>query len=338
MNQNKKDGQPGSQFDSGFGGTMFGGGTSQFNGNGGTQAGGGGGAGQSQGPGEFASGFGGTNAVSQIFKEGGFSGDETRKKVLIAGGVVAALGALAAVYFLFFQEKTPTADSAATPTASAENANSENVNADDAAATDEEMLAEEEGVEEGAGEGAGEGAEDAATEGASAAAPAVIGSSGSYAYNEEAGGPVVNAAPGSFLEVSRRADFASLYVTGRVGSSGAFRIPNPPPGRVYWRQQGGSVTEITVAPPPGLGLQFQAPATLTEGAQVSWSATGPASFFRLEFSPDQSFVSVAHMMSTSQTSAAVAGVTAGSYYVRVSGFNKAAGKWEHSSATKVEVQ
>jgi len=324
---------------------MFGGGTSQFGS--GTQAGGGNQAGGGQGQGEFASGFGGTNAVSQIFKEGGFNGDDTRKKVLIAGGIVAALGALAAVYFLFFQEKTPGAESAATPTANAENANNENANAaataeGEAAASDEEMLADGEALEEGAEEGAvEEGAveEGAVEAGATApAAPAVVGSSGSYTYNEEAGGPVVNAAPGSFIEVSRRADFASMYVTGRVGSSGAFRIPNPPPGRVYWRQQGGGASEITVAPPPGLGLQFQAPATLTEGAQVSWSATGAAAFFRLEFSPDQSFVAISHMMSTSQTSAALAGVTAGSYYVRVSGFNKAAGRWEHSSATKVEVQ
>ena len=72
--------------DGGFGGSMFGGGqaSSQFNpgaGGGGTNAGGPPG-------GDFASGFGGTNAVSQIFKEGGFAADEKKKKMLNTNGMI----------------------------------------------------------------------------------------------------------------------------------------------------------------------------------------------------------------------------------------------------------
>ena len=351
MNQNKKDGQPGSQFDSGFGGTMFGGGNTQFGGGtnagptgagpGATQGGFGGAPGGTNG-GEFASGFGGTNAVSQIFREGGFSGEDRRKKFLIGGAVVAALAACAAVYFLFVQEKPPAADA---PAAAAESADASADNAaeeeDGAATGDEEYADEEEGSAEGEGAaeaGAASAPASAGAGAASAGAPIVAGSS-SYDYNEEAGGPVVSAPAGSVIEVSRRASFSDRYVTGTVGQGGTFRIPNPPPGKVYWRSQGsGSANQITVNPPVGLGIQFQAPATLSEGGNLSWTATGPSAYFRVEFATDPSFATNAHVISTNQMAAPVTGVSAGSYFVRIGGLNRAAGKWEFSQASKLEVQ
>jgi hypothetical protein len=349
MNQQKKDGQPGSQFDSGFGGSMFGGGgNTQF---GGQQPGQPGQQGNNSqfgagGGGDFASGFGGTNAVSQIFKEGGFAGDEKKKRMVIFGALAVVVLALGGVYLMFSGDsaeeamlETPVADGAA----AAEGAEGAEAGAEAGAAA--EGAAEgAEAAEAGdvAAEDAAEG-EDAAMEAAPAEAPAaavaMTGQSSTYDYNEEMGGPMVQAAAGSTIEVARRADFADAYVIGSVGAAGSFRIPNPPPGKVYWRVQGSqSASEITVNPPPGLGVDFTAPASLSEGTQLSWSASGPVAFFRVEFGTDQAFSSVAHVISTSQTSVGVTGVSAGSYFVRLGGLNRASGKWEYSAATSITVQ
>lgn len=343
MSQQKKDGQPGSQFDSGFGGSMFGGGgNTQFNGQGQpTNAGpsGGGNGGNSQfGGGEFASGFGGTNAVSQIFKEGGFAGDERKKRIALFAGLAALVLCGGAVYFMFMDDSADmpvdaTAEMAA-PTDAASDAATD-------AATDgstDAALADE-GAEEAMEDEAAEGAEASAPSLPAAAAPAITGDTTTYDYNEEMGGPVVSATAGSVIEVARRADFADAYVLGSVGSSGQFRIPNPPPGAIYWRIQGtqGS-NQITVNPPAGLGINFAAPASISEGTQLSWSSSGPVAYYRVEFSTDQSFSSLAHVISTSQSAVGVTGVAAGSYFVRLGGFNRASGKWEYSAGSSVTVQ
>lgn len=317
MNQNKKDNQ-GSQFDSGFGGSMFGGG-------GQTNVGGGSGTPGAPG-GEFgnASGFGGTNAVSQIFKEGGFAGDEKKKRMIVLGAAIAAVVAcLGAVWFLFFNDSSSSETPAATtPVAAAPVAKTDAV----------EAAAAEDGADDGAEEADSEAVE------APAAAPATSGTSSSYAYNEEQGGPVVTVAASAAIEVSRKPDFSVPYVAGHANSAGQFRIPNPPPGKIYWRQQGAQGSnEITVTAPPSLGLSFSAPAEIAAGGSVSWQASGPVSYYRVELSADQSFGSVANVVSTSSQSAALKEVSPGSYFVRVGGLNKASGKWEFSRAASMKV-
>ncbi len=325
MNQPKdKSAQPtqaSSQFESGFGGSMFGGANgSQFNSqSNGSQFGGPGNTGTQAG-GEFgATSFGGTNAVSQIFKEGGFGGDDKKKKMIVVGAAIAAVVVcLGAVWYLFFNEDGT--ETAATTPAITEPAT--------APATQEEAATDEDDAEE-----------DAAPATTSAApAGAASGNGSTWAYNEESGGPVITVAPGAAVEVSRLASFAESYVAGKANEAGKFRIPAPPPGKVFWRLQGQSNSnEITITPPPGLGLSFNAPGKLASGGQLKWSASGPVAFFRVEFGTDAKFTSVSHAISTSQTSAAAKDVGAGTYFVRVGGFNRASGKWEWSSASSVNV-
>lgn len=326
MNQPKeKSAQPtqaSSQFESGFGGSMFGGANgSQFNSQAnGSQFGGAGNSGTQAG-GEFgATSFGGTNAVSQIFKEGGFGGDDKKKKMIVVGAAIAAVVVcLGAVWYLFFSEGG-TESEVTTPAITEPVA---------LPVTQEEAATSEDDAEEDAAP---------VPSAAEALVPAAAANGSTWAYNEESGGPVISVAPGAGIEVSRLASFAESYVAGKANEAGKFRIPAPPPGKVFWRQQGQSnANEITITPPASLGLSFNAPGTLASGGQLKWSASGPVAFFRVEFGTDANFTSVSHAISTSQTSAAAKDVGAGTYFVRVGGFNRASGKWEWSSASSVNV-
>jgi hypothetical protein len=320
MSQNKNDnkGQ-----DSGFGGSMFGG----NGGAGGTNAGGG----NSQFGGDFQGGFGGTNAVSQIFKDGGSGGGDDKKKrmIMIAAVGVTVAAVAAGGWFLFFDDAAPSAETTeVAPTAPvvppAESA--------ETAAVEEATDDTEEAVEE-----------DTAAPATSAPAQAnedteVIGSS-NYTYNEEKGGPVIKSTAGANIQVSRAESFSPLYVTGKANADGKFQIPNPPPGEIFWRVSGSNAaTKITIKPPPSLTFDFSAPAEVAAGGTLGWSATGPAAFFRLEVSTDQSFANLAAVVSTKENQAALNNIAAGRYYVRLGGFNKASGKWEYSNASQTNVK
>jgi hypothetical protein len=322
----RKDDQTNSQFDTGFGGGTFGG-----------TSGGGSPKSQAQMGGEFSSGFGGgTNAVSQIFRDGGQGGDDKRRKMVMAllfGVVVVALGY--AGYIFFFEGDTSSeapivvttpapksAPSAVTSTDSKAVADAKPTAAA-AAATDDALEEEEEEGEE----------EELAVD---TKAP---GSASTYAYNEMGGGPMVQASPGTAIEVSRKQDFSEMYMTGTVNASGQLRIPNPPPGQIYWRVAGKpEVTEITVTAPPKLNLAMKVGASIGASETLQWSSNGEVAHYRLELSSDANFSSIAHSFSTNKSQLALSGVNPGNYFIRVGGLNVAAGRWEFTRGSAVEVK
>lgn len=337
----RKDDQNSAQFDTGFGNA------------GGTFGGSAGGAAKSQAAqgGEFSSGFGGgTNAVSQIFRDGGAADDRSHKiKVgLILG--IAATAVVYSIYYFVFDETdtgvevpvvTTTPEAAVTPLAEAEkpiDMTSTDTSADkpaDAAgatATDSATeVAEEEEVEED-GEEMEEG-EELLT----AAGPAT--SSSTYQYSEVGGGPIVTASAGTSIEVSRSPEFNVIYISGVVGQSGQLRIPNPPPGKVYWRVAGQSEsTEITVLPPPKLNIGMRIGASVALNETLQWSADGEVGHYRVEFSGEPSFGNVIHSLSTNQNQIALSGVEPGNYFIRVGGLNVASGRWEYTRGSSVEVK
>ncbi|MEN9810583.1 MAG: hypothetical protein RLZZ488_2150 [Pseudomonadota bacterium] len=323
----RKDEQSSSQFDTGFGaGGTFGG-----------TSGGGSPKSQAQMGGEFSSGFGGgTNAVSQIFNGGGGGQDDKRRKMtyMVIMGAVGFI-IVGAGYFLLFDDSLstepapetavvtpaakPTTDAGAKPTTEA---------IPGAAVTD---ATEEEATEED--EETEEDGEELATD---AVAPS---SSASYTYNENGGGPIVQAAAGTGIEVSRKADFSEMYISGTTNAGGQLRIPNPPPGKIYWRVAGKTeVTEITVAAAPKLNIAMKIGASIGASETLQWSADGEAAHFRLEFASDAAFTSIAHSFSTNKSQLALSGVNPGNYFVRVGGLNVAAGRWEFTRGSSVEVK
>lgn len=324
----RKDEQNNSQFDTGFGGGTFGG-----------TSGGGSPKSQAQMGGEFSSGFGGgTNAVSQIFRDGGQGGDDKRRKsimMVLFGVFFVALVYLG--YSFFFEEGaespvvvSPTPASKATAAAPAASSTPAAVADAQSAATAATAAAEDDAAEEDEEE------EDESELASDAKAP---GSASSYTYNEVGGGPIVQAASGTSIEVSRKQDFSEMYMTATANASGQVRIPNPPPGKVYWRVAGKTdVTEITVQPAPKLNIAMKIGASIAASDTLSWSAKGDVAHYRLEFATDASFGSVSHSFSTNKSQVALSGVNPGNYFVRVGGLNVAAGRWEYTRGSAVEVK
>lgn len=257
---------------------------------------------------EFGSGFGATNAVSQIFREGSAE-DERRKKIIAAAVAVAAMVFCGGAIYWFYSGESAVDESAIVA--------SEEMPAAPALAEapmSEQLLP---AVESMAG--------------------ASVGSS-TWTYNEEEGGPVINVPAGTMVEAARDESFSQMYVYG-VARDGSFRIPNPPPGKVYWRTQGASdFNTIEVLSPVSLGLSFSAPSSLSANGQMSWSANGPVAFYRIELATDSSFANVSHVFSTSETQMTMKDVSTGKYHVRLGGFNRASGKWEWTSGSPLDIR
>jgi hypothetical protein len=323
FNNNNKDAngnpsQGSSQFDYGMSASQFGqggggngGDNSQFNGAGG----------------EFGTGFGGTNAVSQIFKQGGLADEDKKRRMMIGGAAAAAILACAGLLLWFSWEDFFGGET--TPEGEVTDGMKPATDAA-AIATEAPAVAPSEVVAEATPEAA------PAVLAEQPAPPAEAG--GSYTYNEMDGGPLVPATDGAVIEVARRADFADAYILGRA-KGGQLRIPNPPPGKIYWREQGGTASnEMSIGEPESLGVSFSPPGSVANGAQLTWSASGTAGFFRIEFATDASFNNVAAYISTGQNAAAVKDVAAGQYHVRVGGLNLKSGKWEYSGGSAITVQ
>lgn len=312
--QNPKTGfnQGGNQDAGGFGA----GGQSQFGGSqfGGSQFGAGGGGGAGGNPGEFSNaGFGGTNAVSQIFKDGGFDDGKRKRTMFIIAGVVVVGVCGAAAWWLFSGDKTEPEKALEAPLAVTE--------APVAVEEEEEMLDEEVPLET-----------------SPVAGPALTGGEISVAYDARLGGVTINANAGAIIEVSRSADFSDSYVRG-VAQAGAFQIPLPPPGKIYWREQGGAEANVVnISAPESASVSFSAPQTFQKGGSLSWTGSGPVAYYRVEFSTDKEFSNVVSAFATSQTSITPGEVASGSYFVRVGAFNAASGAFQYSSAGNVTVE
>lgn len=294
-------------------GTSEGGFGSVFN-DGGTSAG---------GNSEFQTNFGAENtAMGDIFKAGGNGSDEKKKRLIFLSAAGAALvmcvGAL-----MFLMESDPAEEPSVMPVATP---------AANAALTAPTTTAP--AAEEAEDASATDNVEDAPAPNAASS----VATNATYAYNEKDGGPVVSATSGATVEVSRKADFSVPYVYG-LAKDGKFRIPNPPPGSIYWREKGSATAhQITVTAPETLSLSLTAPGSVAAGESLTWSAKGNAAFFRVEFASDPNFEHVAHVLATSKTSVAVKDVAAGKYHVRLAGFNTAAGRWDYSHPSSIEVK
>lgn len=319
----RKDDQSNAQFDTGFGSAA-----------GGTFGGSAGAPPRSQAAmgGEFSNGFGGgTNAVSQIFRDGAMGADDKRRKVTMGILVGAAVVIIAGSVYYFMLDGGEMSTEAPTTATTPVPVSADKAKVGDAAKDKEisDALADEDSEEMDSEEDADE----------LASAPTETTSSGTYTYNEMGGGPIVTAPEGTTIEVSRAQDFSVMYMTGTVGSSGKLRIPNPPPGKVYWRVAGKSdATEITIEPAAKLNLEMKVGATLGASETVKWDAEGDAAFYRFEMAGDAAFNNISHAFSTSKSQVTLSGVNPGTYFVRVGGLNVASGRWEYTKGSSVEVK
>jgi hypothetical protein len=295
--------------------------------------------------GEFTSNFGtNTNAVSQIFKEGGFVGNN-RMKYMIIGGV--ALVVVAIVFFVLTGEEST--DEFKDETAAEETTADDKE--DEAAVTEETDEAEEATTEAEAAEPAV--TETAATEAPvmQAAEPAATGpialaepaDAASVNYDETQGPAVFSwTGGGGHIVFSRNSTMSPETLRIKV-SGNSYKFHHPWPGTWYWKVQNGSgsseTRSFTVSPPARRNVQLAAPggALSGNGGTVSWQGDVNIAFYRVEIA-NGSWANPLYRFATTGNSVQLNGVTAGQYQMRVGAFSEVSGRWEYTAPVPVSVQ
>lgn len=299
--------------------------------------------------GEFNSNFGtNTNAVSQIFKEGGFVG-QSRAKYFAIGGVVLVL--VAVLFFVFTGEDSEDSDETAEQTAS-----------EQADEPKEEAEAEPEKEETAkVQEPAATPKEEVAAAAAPVAAPVRSTSASSFgsgkvtlsepangsniAYDESQGPAQFSwTGGGGYIVFSRNPQMKPAEMRIRVnGNSYAFH--HPWPGTWYWRVENRSgktdVRSFTVGAPQRRNVSLSQPtaggALAGNGGTVSWQGDARVASYRVEFS-NGGWAKPAHRFASSGNSVQVQGVAPGQYQMRVGAFSEVAGRWEYTTPISVTVQ
>lgn len=299
--------------------------------------------------GEFTSNFGtNTNAVSQIFKEGGFV-NQNRTRFIVLGAVVVLFVAVAAYLFtgeepaeedLFNQTvaedplDTTKEDSLAAgeavndPLATAEELPTEALPMDTAAfPTDVAMT--------GAGTATSFG------EGALSLVEPMDGATVNY---DETQGPAVFSWSGGSGEIvfSRSATMTPEVLRIKVDGN-SYSFHHPWPGNWYWQVRNASgsteIRSFSVQAPLRRNVQVAMPSgpIAGNGGVVNWQGDGSVAYYRVEFS-NGSWANPQFRFATTGTSVQLSGVPAGQYQMRVGAFSEVSGRWEYTDAVPVSVQ
>ncbi len=305
--------------------------------------------------GEFTSNFGtNTNAVSQIFKEGGFVND--KKKIYIAVGGILLLIA-AAAYFLMPTDNATVSDESMSEAVGGEDMGMmDDLGADpmlsesapgtpgDAAAVPAENAVPTAATEPVAATQAA--VEPSAVSGALAVVAPADGQTRAY---DEASEPAVFQWQGPANHLVFAFDKGMQQVMRRVNVTDrqSYEFLNPHPGTWYWQLQGpDGVTEprsFTISTPERLNLVIGQPsaggAIAGNGGMVSWTAPHTrVAFYRVEFSAGGSFAKPDFRFASSGTNVTLNGVTPGTYQVRLGGFSEVSGQWEYANPITVTIQ
>lgn len=285
--------------------------------------------------GEFASQFGGnTNAVSQIFKDGGFSSNNRTKYLLIALAVVLVL---AGVYYLMDSGDESTDEAATTEEA--------------APATEEAAAPTTEEAAPATEEAAAAPAEQAAPVAEQAAAPAPTGAialgqpaDGATRQYDETAGPAEFSWEGeaSHIVFSRSASMTPVIMKVAVQGT-SYKFNHPYPGKWFWRVEnaGGQsdVRSFSVTPAPKRNITLAAPSAPVAGTggTVGFQGDTKVAFYRVELTTG-SFANPQFRFATSGNAVQLQNVTAGQYQMRLGAFSEVSGRWEYTEPVGVTVQ
>jgi hypothetical protein len=296
--------------------------------------------------GEFTSNFGtNTNAVSQIFKEGGFVG-QNKTKYFIIGGVVFVVVAILAFALIPSDEEEGEGETA-------EETSPENAEGTDTK-TDEEATAEETKPE---GEGETTAEQSAASEAVPESKPmkSTGGGGGPVALTEPADGSSLNydesqgpamftwTGGGGHIVFSRNSSMSPVVYRVKV-SGNQYAFHHPWPGTWYWKVENGSgsteVRSFKVNGPARRNLQITEPSNGSvagNGGVIAWQGDSAVAYYRVEIS-NSGWANPTHRFATSGNSVKLEGVTAGSYQMRVGAFSEVSGRFEYTAPASVTVQ
>ncbi len=319
--------------------------------------------------GEFTSNFGtSTNAVSQIFKEGGFTGGGDKKKIYIAAAVVVVLLGVVAAMMIGGGEETDTDDPVADGSEDPAGEGSGSTVADasgsgsvEGAASDEASGSED--VVEGSGSEEAVGSDVAEQAPKSGGVPHSMPHSGggggfggkitltepadgaSLNYDETQGPAVFNWSGGGGYIVFSRSQSMSPPAMKVAVSGNSYSFLQPWPGTWYWKVENKSgsteVRSFKVSGPSRRNIALSAPASggtlAASGGVVTWQGDNKIAFYRVELSAG-GWANPTYRFASSGNSLALSGVTPGPYQMRLGAFSEVAGRWEYTAAIPVTVQ
>lgn len=309
--------------------------------------------------GEFTSNFGtNTNAVSQIFKEGGFVNQDRSKKLIIGGVAIAVLAILLYMFWPSSEDSvaTDSTEETATDDVAGEETDEAATEETDEAATEEtaETPAETPTTGESTEAAAGQG-----TSGATASSDvpsSFAASSGSITLAEPADGSSLNydesqgAATfswnggGGWIVFSRNQSMNPVSLKVAV-SGNSYSFQHPWPGKWFWKVQNRSgsseVRSFNVSSPVRRNVQISEPqangAIAGSGGTISWQGDSKVARYRVEFSTGD-WANPPYRFSSSGNSVQTNGVPAGQYMMRLGAFSEVSGRWEFTSPVGVTVQ
>lgn len=301
--------------------------------------------------GEFTSDFGtNTNAVSQIFKSGGFSA-ESKSRLIILG--VAAVAILGGAYWYLAEPGTEGSETEIADETTPEEGEGEAEGEGDVAKTDattDATASTDAAVPADAAAAAvpvegGEAVPEASTGAIKLVSP---GAGGSQSYDETQGvSEFTWEGPADEIVFSRSKSMTPVVKSVKLNGASTFSFENPYPGTWYWQVKNSTgasdVSSFVIAAPEHRSFPIQAPtpggSVAGNGGVVSWQAAEKVARYSVEFTPTgSSFANPAYRFGTSGTSVSLQGVNPGSYDVRVGAFSEVAGRWEWQMIQNVSVQ
>jgi hypothetical protein len=302
--------------------------------------------------GEFTSDFGtNTNAVSQIFKGGGFT--EDKNKIIIIGVIVLAV--LGGAFFYLTSSEDEEFDELATE----ESMEGEATEGEEATATEG---ATDEAVTGTEGEATTDATTEAVTEAPPMeAAPAAetMGNTGAFTivsphdgasqnYDETQGPAVFQwEGPADKIVFARNSAMSPIDRSVRLSGQNTYSFHHPHPGTWYWRVENAAgaseVRSFIVNAPERRNFPVSQPtaggAIAGSGGVVSWQPGDKIARYQVQLAPQgSSWANPQYRFSTSGNSVQLQGVAPGAYDMRVGAFSEVSGRWEWQLISGVTVQ
>ena len=278
---------------------------------------------------EFSSNFGtNTNAVSQIFKEGGFANNSRMKYYIIAAVLVVAA---AAGFYIYTETQS----------------------ADDAKLAPPPIAAIPKVAQKPAEvvEAVDDAADDAAEDAPAAAIPggvvklATPASGSAVNYDETQRSAKFSwEGTGGTIVFSRAASMTPEVLRAKVSGT-SFSFANPWPGKWFWRVENESgaseVRSFSVSAPTRRNIALTAPAagaTLAgTGGEVNWQGDSNVARYKVELTTAE-WANPNFVFSSSGSKLQLNAVTAGKYKMRLGAFSEVSGRWEFTQPQDITVQ
>lgn len=301
--------------------------------------------------GEFNSNFGtNTNAVSQIFKEGGFV-SQSRTKYIAIGALVIVLAAV--LFFVFTGEDSAEKDEIAEEGAAGETKEGEEeedkaAQAEEAEKTNTPTTAEEtrtEPMEKPAAPEVKAPVASSRSFGSGRVSLEAPTNGSSINYDESQGPAMFTWKGGSgYIVFSRNKSMRPSELRVRVNGN-SYGFHHPWPGTWYWRVENASgkseTRSFTVGAPQRRNVALTQPTSggsvAGNGGVVSWQGDSRVASYRVEFSTG-TWANPKHRFASSGNSVQLQGVTPGQYQMRIGAFSEVAGRWEYTTPVNVTVQ